>query len=56
MTKKQKNMLYRIILSFVLLAALMVCEHLGFFGALAGTWLLLPVYAVPYLIIGYDII
>lgn len=56
MTKKQKNMLYRIILSFVLLAALMVCEHLGFFGALAGTWLLLPIYAVPYLIIGYDII
>ena len=56
MTKKQKNMLYRIILSFVLLTALMVCEHLGFFGALAGTWLLLPVYAVPYLIIGYDII
>ncbi len=56
MTKKQKNMLYRIILAFVLLAALMVCEHLGIFGAFAGTWLLLPVYAVPYLIIGYDII
>ena len=56
MTKKQKNMLYRIILAFVLLAALMVCEHLGIFGVLAGTWLLLPVYAVPYLIIGYDVI
>jgi len=56
MTKKQKYMLYRIILSFVLLAALMACEHLGAFGALAGSWLLLPAYAVPYLIIGYDII
>lgn len=56
MSKKQKNMLQRIIVSFVLLAALMVCEHLGVFGALAGSWLLLPAYAVPYLIIGYDII
>lgn len=56
MSKKQKNMLQRIIVSFVLLAALMVCEHLGVFGALAGSWLMLPAYAVPYLIIGYDII
>lgn len=56
MTKKQKNMLRRIIISFVLLAALMVCEHLGMFGTLTGTWLLLPIYAVPYLVIGYDII
>ena len=56
MTKKQKNMLKRIIISFLLLAALMVCEHIGVFGTLTGTWQLLPVYAVPYLIIGYDII
>lgn len=56
MTKKQKNMLKRIIISFLLLAALMVCEHIGVFGTLTGTWWLLPVYAVPYLIIGYDII
>lgn len=56
MTKKQRNVLIRIIISFLLLAALMVCEHAGVFGGLAGTWLLLPVYAVPYLIIGYDII
>ena len=56
MIKKQKNMLYRIMISFILLAALMVCEHLGTFGALSGTWFLLPVYGVPYLIIGYDII
>lgn len=56
MTKKQKNMLKRIILSFVLLAVLMACEHTGVFGTLSGTWFLLPFYAVPYLIIGYDII
>lgn len=56
MTKKQKNMLKRIIVSLVLFAALMVCEHVGVFGDLTGTWLLLPLYAVPYLIVGYDII
>lgn len=56
MTKKQKNMLKRIIISAVLFAVLMVCEHTGIFGGLAGTWFLLPFYAVPYLIVGYDII
>lgn len=56
MTGKQKNMLRRIIISFVMLGVLMLCDHMGIFGALSGTWLLLPVYAVPYLIIGYDII
>lgn len=56
MTKKQKNMLKRIIISFLLLASLMVCEHIGVFGTLTGTWWLMPAYAVPYLIIGYDII
>ncbi len=56
MTKKQKNMLLRIIISFVLLAVLMVCDHMGLFGFLPDSWLLLPFYAVPYLIIGYDII
>lgn len=56
MTKKQKNMLKRIIISAVLFAVLMVCEHTGIFGDLAGTWFLLPFYAVPYLIVGYDII
>ena len=55
MNKKQKGMLKRIIISFVLLAAVMVCEHTGVFGGLSGAWILL-FYAVPYLIIGYDII
>lgn len=49
-------MLKRIIISAVLFAVLMVCEHTGIFGGLAGTWFLLPFYAVPYLIVGYDII
>ena len=29
MTKKQKKMLYRIIVTFLLFAVLMVCEHTG---------------------------
>ena len=54
MTKKQKRMLVRIIISFVLFAALMVAEHTG---ALEGinTWILFVIYLVPYLVIGYDI-
>ncbi len=56
MTKKQKNMLYRIIISFVLLAAMMIGEHMGMFSFLSKGWQRLPFYAVPYLIIGYDII
>ena len=55
MTKKQKRMLVRIIISFVLFAALMVAEHTG---ALEGisTWILFIIYLVPYLVIGYDIV
>ncbi len=34
----------------------MICEHMGVFGSWTDTWLLLPFYAIPYLIIGYDII
>ena len=56
MTKKQKKTLVRIIITFVLFIALFVCEHAGVFGEYAQTWYLLPVYAVPYVLIGYDII
>lgn len=56
MTQKQKKMLIRIIITFLLFIVLMICEHTGVFGALEGTWILLPVYLVPYLVIGYDII
>ena len=54
MTKKHKKMLLRIIISFVLLAALMVCEHIGILPE--NIWIQLVLFAVPYLIIGYDII
>lgn len=55
MTKKQKKMLYRIIVTFLLFAVLMVCEHMG---GMDG-WnkiVLFVIYLVPYLVIGYDIV
>ncbi|MCM1128025.1 MAG: cadmium-translocating P-type ATPase [Lachnospiraceae bacterium] len=56
MTKKQKKMLARIILAFVLFAVLLVCEHTGLFARIEHTIFLFLIYLVPYLIIGYDII
>lgn len=55
MTKKQKKMFYRIIVTFLLFAVLMVCEHTG---GMDG-WnkiVLFVIYLVPYLVIGYDIV
>lgn len=48
MNKKQKKVLIRIIVSFVLLAALAFVPVTG--------WLKLVLYLIPYLIIGYDIL
>ena len=55
MTKKQKKMLYRIIVTFLLFAVLMVCEH----TVRMDGWnkiVLFVIYLVPYLVIGYDIV
>ena len=55
MAKKQKRMLYRIIVTFLLFAVLMVCEHTGRMDG----WnkiVLFVIYLVPYLVIGYDIV
>ena len=55
MAKKQKKMLYRIIVTFLLFAVLMVCEHTGRMDG----WnkiVLFVIYLVPYLVIGYDIV
>ena len=55
MTKKQKKMLYRIIVTFLLFAVLMVCEHTGRMDG----WnkiVLFVIYLIPYLVIGYDIV
>lgn len=56
MTKKQKRMLMRIIITFLLFAVLMVCEHTGMLERVQSQALLFVIYLIPYLIIGYDII
>ena len=48
MTKKQKKVLYRIIIAAVLMAALQFVPVTGY--------LRFALYLVPYLIIGYDIL
>lgn len=55
MTKKQRTMLYRIILAFCIFAGLLACEHMGMLEQLPVP-ALFAIYAVPYFIIGYDII
>ena len=52
MTKKQKKMLIRIILSGVLLVALMIIDHI----VELNKWVALVLYMIPYGIIGYDIL
>jgi Cd2+/Zn2+-exporting ATPase len=55
MTKEQKRTLYRIILAAVLLAALMVLDHVGTLAPLHRL-ARLGLYLIPYLIIGWDIL
>ena len=60
MTKKQKKWLARIVIAGFIFAVLMVLEHSGF--GLAGIfqelpwYVRLPIFAVPYLIVGYDVL
>lgn len=54
MTKKQKNMLIRIIIAFVLLIGLMIFEHTGLMSE--NRWINFAIFLIPYLVIGYDII
>lgn len=55
LTKKQKQTLIRIIITFVLFAALMICEHTGVLDPLP-VWVKILIFVVPYLLIGYDIL
>ena len=55
MTKKQKTMLYRIIASFTLFLVLFILEKTGTLNGLP-VWSKAIMFAVPYVIIGYDII
>ena len=52
MTKKQKKILVRIIVSVILLALVWTADELIEFNV----WIRLALYLVPYFIIGYDIL
>lgn len=56
MKKKQKTMVIRIAAAFVMLAAIMVCEHTGLAERVQPPFLLGVICLVPYLLIGYDIL
>lgn len=55
MTKKQKKMLLRILVTLVAFAGLLLCEHAGVFEKMPQGMLFL-IYAAPYLLVGYDIV
>ncbi len=57
MTKKQKVMLWRILIAAVLLLGLQTLGAAAFYQlGSAGRWVRLAVYLIDYLIIGYDIL
>ena len=57
MTAKQRKTLIRIIVAGVLFAGALVCEHTVAADAFAAHWWLgLAVYAVPYIIVGWDVV
>lgn len=57
MTKKQKKMLARIILSIVSAGCVLVLDNIFNVAERAGiSWIMVPLFLVPYLIAGYDIL
>ena len=56
MSKKQKRMVIRIAVAFLMLVAIMVGEHSGLSERIQPQGLLALICLIPYLIIGYDIL
>ncbi|MBE5878219.1 MAG: cadmium-translocating P-type ATPase [Lachnospiraceae bacterium] len=56
MSKKQKKILKRIVIAFVLFIILFISEHSGMLERWLHPWILPVVFLIPYLVIGYDII
>ncbi len=56
MTKKQKNMLTRILVTAVLYVALVAADHMKLVPAVFEGWKLLFLYLIPYFVIGWDIL
>lgn len=54
MTKKQKRMLIRILISACMFLPLFVAEHMG--GLDLESYILVLIFLVPYLIVGWDIV
>lgn len=53
MTKAEKRLLTRILVAFVLLVAVAVLDHTGL---LTSRWMLLCLYLIPYLTVGWDVL
>lgn len=56
MTKKQKETLVRILVSFALYISLTAAEHMKLLPESLGTWGTLALYLIPYAVIGWDIV
>lgn len=55
MTKKQKKVRNRIIITLIMFLVLVIIDKIGLFDNVSR-FIQLPIYAVPYAIIGYDVI
>ena len=55
MTDKQKKVLYRIIATAVLYAALLVMEHIVKASFMEQRYVALVLFLIPYFVIGWDI-
>lgn len=56
MTKKQKNMLTRILVTAILYVALVAADHMKMLPAMFEGWKRLFLYLIPYFVIGWDIL
>ena len=56
MTKKQKDMLKRILVTAVLYVALVATDHMKMVPAVFTGWKMLFLYLIPYFVIGWDIL
>lgn len=56
MTKKQKNMLTRILVTAILYVALVAADHMKMLPAVFEGWKRLFLYLIPYFVIGWDIL
>lgn len=56
MTKKQKNMLTRILVTAILYVVLVAADHMKMLPAVFEGWKRLFLYLIPYFVIGWDIL